>query len=162
MNIFGIGGAELVIILVIMLVVAGPQRMIRWAYILGQYVAKLQKLWQEAAAVLQKEFDEAGVDVQVPKKIPTKGEIQRQVRAAANPLTRPLEDVKKEIGRDMDNLRISTQIGNLNEPPAAKAAASSKPSEPPVQDNGKAPENGNANGFGTWSGGGHQDEGERS
>ena len=162
MNIFGIGGAELVIILVIMLIVAGPQRMIRWAYILGQYTSKLQKLWQEAATVLQKEFDEAGVDLEVPKKIPTKGEIRRQVQSAANPLMRPLDEVKKEIGRDMDNLRLSTQIGNLNEPAATKNAAVEKPSEPPAQENGKPQENGKAPNFGTWSGAGQQDEEERS
>ncbi|MBE0688735.1 MAG: hypothetical protein IH587_01275 [Anaerolineae bacterium] len=152
MNIFGIGGAELVIILVIMLVVAGPQRMIRWAFVLGQYVSKLQKLWQEAAAVLQKEFDEAGVDFQVPKNIPTKGEIQRQVRSAANPLARPLEEVKNEIGRDMDNLRISTQIGNLNSPASPTKNATVKPPDAPAQQNGDAP------GFGTWSNGGQQDQ----
>ena len=36
MNIFGLGGAELVVIIVIMLVVAGPTRMVSWAYIKGE------------------------------------------------------------------------------------------------------------------------------
>lgn len=154
MNIFGIGGAELVAILIIMLVVAGPQRMIRWAYILGQYVAKLQKMWQEAAAVLQKEFDEAGVDLQVPKQIPSRSEFQNQVRAAAKPLTRPIEEVTSEIGRDMDNLRISKQIGNINIPASPNDAA--KPADTPAQKNGDTP------GFGTWSGGEQQNKGEQS
>ncbi len=154
MNILGIGGAELVAILIIMLVVAGPQRMVRWAYIMGRQFAKLQKLWQEAAAVLQKEFDEAGVDVQVPKQIPTRGEFQNQVRSAVKPLTRPIEEVTSEIGRDMDNLRISKQIGNINIPAAPNDAA--KPADAPAQKNGDAP------GFGTWSGGESQNKGEQS
>ena len=33
MNIFGIGGAEFIVILIIMLIIAGPKRMATWAVI---------------------------------------------------------------------------------------------------------------------------------
>ena len=36
MDILGIGGGELVLIVLVMLVVAGPKRMIQWAYIAGK------------------------------------------------------------------------------------------------------------------------------
>ncbi len=39
MNLLGVGVPELVVIFVIMLVFAGPKRMVRWAYVLGQYTA---------------------------------------------------------------------------------------------------------------------------
>ena len=62
MNIFGIGTTELIIIFVLMMVVAGPKRMIAWAYVAGQYMAKLRDLWQEASGVLKKELEQAGLE----------------------------------------------------------------------------------------------------
>ena len=79
MEIFGIGGAELVAILIIMLVVAGPKRMIQWAYILGQYTAKVRAMWAETMTYVQKEFDEAGLNVQLPKDVPTRGSFTREI-----------------------------------------------------------------------------------
>ena len=63
MEIFGIGGAELVAILIIMLVVAGPKRMVQWAYVLGQYVSKARAMWDGVMAGVQKEIDDAGLDI---------------------------------------------------------------------------------------------------
>jgi Sec-independent protein translocase protein TatA len=69
MDILGIGGAELVLIVLVMLVVAGPKRMIQWAYIAGKYAGQARRLWQETAEKLQAELDGAGVDVKVPRKM---------------------------------------------------------------------------------------------
>ena len=41
MDILGVGGWEIVAILLIMLIVAGPKRMISWSYTLGKYVSQL-------------------------------------------------------------------------------------------------------------------------
>lgn len=49
MDILGIGGWELVAIIIIMLVVAGPKRMIQWSYTAGKYVAIMRKMWAETA-----------------------------------------------------------------------------------------------------------------
>ena len=155
MNIFGIGGAELVLIIIIMLVVAGPQRMIRWMYILGRYVSKLQRMWAEAAAVLQKEFDAAGVDVEVPKQIPTRSDLQRQVRSAMNPVAQPLEDIKTELQQDLDNVRLSTQV-NPPKRPARPAAPM-----PTSTESSPAPNGSGSQDFGSWSSGAPRaDEGE--
>jgi sec-independent protein translocase protein TatB len=153
MNIFGIGGAELILILVIMLVVAGPKRMIRWAYVLGKYIAMLQKMWGEAASMLQKEFDAAGVDVEVPKNIPTKADLQRTVVKAIKPVSQPFDDIKQEINKDLSSVRDTAKQANtaLRTPaattPAVRVPAVSNgtPSvPPPASDN---------SGFGTWSAG---------
>jgi Sec-independent protein translocase protein TatA len=68
MNILGAGPAELLIVFVIMLVVAGPKRMIQWAYVLGRYVAQLRAMLQETMNAIQKELSESGVDL--PKDLP--------------------------------------------------------------------------------------------
>jgi Sec-independent protein translocase protein TatA len=90
-NFFGIGGTELVLIVLIMLIVAGPKRMIQWAYVLGLWVGKARTMWQQAVEVLQKEMDEAGVNVQLPKEPPTRQSITRMVNDAVKPYTQELE-----------------------------------------------------------------------
>lgn len=97
MELFGIGGMELVAILIIMLVVAGPKRMIQWAYILGQYTAKLRGMWSEVMKGVQKEMDAAGMDIQVPKDIPTRSSLQRQMQQALSGVTRPAQDILDEV-----------------------------------------------------------------
>lgn len=63
MEILGVGPLEVIAIFIIMLVVAGPKRMARWAYIAGQYVARFRAMFQETMAAIQKEFEESGMDV---------------------------------------------------------------------------------------------------
>ncbi len=101
MELFGIGTAELIAILIIMLVVAGPKRMMRWAYILGQYTAKIRRMWAETMAVVQKEFDAAGMDITVPKEIPTRSTLVSQMNSALSSMTNPvqaaLDEAKTEV-----------------------------------------------------------------
>jgi Sec-independent protein translocase protein TatA len=144
MDILGIGGWELVAIIMIMLIVAGPKRMISWSYTLGKYVAQLRKMWSETAQVIQKEFDEAGVDVKVPKNIPTRGDLNREVARALTPVTKPFQEsldaTKKEI--DATKQAVSFKVedkpadGEDAKPPAdAAKPAASKPApvtKPPV------------------------------
>jgi len=120
MEIFGVGGAELVAILIIMLIVAGPKRMIQWAYILGQYVAKIRSMWADVMAGVQKELDAAGMDVQLPKTMPTRAELNNHVNQFVNPaanvwagITAPvqavMDDVSTEIQQTQSELHIAVQ-----------------------------------------------------
>lgn len=120
MEIFGVGGAELVAILIIMLVVAGPKRMIQWAYILGQYVAKIRSMWADVMAGVQKELDAAGMDVQLPKTMPTRAELNNHVTQFVNPaanvwagITAPvqavIDDVSTEIQQTQNDLHVAVQ-----------------------------------------------------
>lgn len=97
MNIFGVGGAELVLIIVIMLVVAGPKRMVRWAYVAGEYIGRLRHMWSEVVDVVQREIDDAGLDVKLPSDPPTRQNLDEWVRSAAKPFTDELESTAKEI-----------------------------------------------------------------
>lgn len=160
MNIFGIGGMELVIILVIMLVVAGPQRMIRWAYIMGQYTAKLRRMWEETASYLQKEFDDAGLDVEVPKDIPTRGSINqavtKQLNKAMTPVTKPIQDTVDEVKKST-SLSTSSTNGRANgvkqatTPAASPSTPSASPANPTSTSTSNATPPANTD-FGAWSG----------
>ncbi|MDX2140185.1 MAG: hypothetical protein SF123_19015 [Chloroflexota bacterium] len=155
MNIFGIGGAELILILIIMLVVAGPKRMIRWAYVLGKYIAMLQKMWGEAAAMIQKEFDAAGVDVEVPKNIPTKADLQRTVVKAIKPVSQPFDDIKQEINKDLSSVRDTAKQANTAlRPPMPRPPASVTRIPAPTNGTPPAPSAPpDVPNFGTWAAG---------
>ncbi|MDE2858349.1 MAG: hypothetical protein OXN94_10935 [Chloroflexota bacterium] len=113
MNIFGVGGAELIAILVIMLVFAGPKRMIHWSYVLGQYVAKFRVIWSQTVDLVQKEFDEAGVDIKLPKEPPTRQNLNRSLGEAMKPMTKPIQDSIDEVKKDVDTLQeLSDSLNN--------------------------------------------------
>ena len=141
MEILGIGGAELVAILIIMLVVAGPKRMIHWAYILGKYTAKARAMWAESMTYLQKEFDAAGLDIELPKDPPTRGSLNRQftqqVEKAFSPVTKPVKDALDETKAEINQLKKETTVTESN---------GSAP-KPPSSSNGT---NGTQD-LGTWS-----------
>lgn len=135
MNILGIGGWEFVAILLIMLVVAGPKRMMRWAYILGTYMAKLRLMWAETMALVQKEFDQAGVDIQLPKEPPTRRSINEAAQKAFKPFTDPLQQTLAEVEADAQKVQ---QVAKLNIPNSKTSPETDQPA------------NGDQ-GFGTWS-----------
>ncbi len=149
MEILGIGGAELVAILIIMLVVAGPKRMIQWAYVLGQYTAKARAMWAETMSYVQKELNEAGMDVELPKDIPTRGslnrEISKQVNKAVAPISKPLQATIDATKADVQQLKKDTTVTDKAPTKAVTPAASTPPSTTPSS-NGKAD-------LGTWSAG---------
>ncbi len=113
MEILGIGTPELIAIFIGMLVIAGPQRMIRWAYTLGQYAGKLQGWWREAAAALQQEVDTSGANITIPKDIPTRDSLKRDMqRAFSNlqkPVQEPLRAVKTEINATLNVEEAKTE-----------------------------------------------------
>lgn len=109
MNILGVGGEEFIIVIVIMLVVAGPKRMIHWMYVLGTYVAKFRRMWEETVDVLQNEFDEAGVGIQLPREMPTRGSVKRQAAQAVSGLTAPIKDTMQDVNDEISQIRTVTK-----------------------------------------------------
>ncbi len=147
MEILGIGGAELIAILIIMLVVAGPKRMIQWAYILGKYAAKARAMWAETMTYIQKEFKDAGVDIELPKEVPTRGnlnrQINKQVEKAMSPVTKPMQEALDETTSQLKDLK---QQATVREP-----SSKPLPVKPPTTSASAPSSNGSAD-FGTWSG----------
>ena len=114
MEIFGVGGAELVAILIIMLIVAGPKRMIQWAYVLGTYMAKARTMWAETMGYVQKELNEAGMDIELPKDIPTRKtfntEISKQVQKAVSPISKPLQETLDAAKTEVQQIKTDATI----------------------------------------------------
>ena len=118
MEILGVGGAEFVAILIIMLIVAGPKRMIQWAYILGKYTAKARAMWAESMTYLQKEFEQAGLEVELPKEPPTRGSLNRQltqqVGKAFSPITNPVKEALDETSAEINQLKKQATVTDSN------------------------------------------------
>jgi Sec-independent protein translocase protein TatA len=130
MNILGVGGWEFFLIFVIMLIVAGPKRMIQWAYELGRYVAYLRTMWSQMMNMVQQELDDAGVDIKLPKELPTR----RNVTKVAGEMMRPVKEAMDEYEAEMKDIEKTMKIDleeNGHNPDS-------------VQDNHKP-------NFGTWS-----------
>jgi Sec-independent protein translocase protein TatA len=153
MNILGIGELELVLIVIIMLIFAGPKRMARWAYIAGQYIAKFRAMWSETVDVLQKEFDDAGVDIKIPKQVPTRGSINRQANKVMSEFTRPVKETMDKAAAEVSDIKKATTI---TAPAAMKTTNGAKSAKPAAQ----KPAGDQAKGdFGSWSGGKNTDFG---
>lgn len=138
MNLFGVGAWELVAILLIMLVFAGPKRMIHWSYVLGQHVAKFRKIWSETVDLVQKEFDEAGVDIKLPKEPPTRANLNRSLTDAVKPMTQPVQDSLDEVKKDMNTFNELSETLNDKKPQLPSkatdsAASSARPARQPLE-----------------------------
>ncbi len=134
MNILGVGSSELVLIFLLVLMVAGPKRMIAWAYVAGTYVAKLRKLWQEASAVIKKELAEAGVEPEVVDTLEKWA--NPRTRPRANPLDslvseikKPVEDAVKPVQDTLNEVKgvrldqdVPTQAKTTPQPPQSAEA----------------------------------------
>ncbi len=68
MNIFGVGPAELILILILLFVVAGPKRMIQWSYYMGRYMAQFRRMVEESWSQVRKELESAQIDL--PEELP--------------------------------------------------------------------------------------------
>lgn len=108
MNIFGVGGAELVLIIVIMLVVAGPKRMIRWMYILGQWVGRFRVMWSQVVDVMEKEMRDAGMDVDLPRDIPNRGNLNQWANQLVKPYADELEQEFNEAAKPVREIMKET------------------------------------------------------
>lgn len=154
MNFFGIGGAELVLIILIMLIVAGPKRMLRWSYILGVYAGKARDLWAQTATMLQKELDDAGTGITLPKTPPTRRDITRMVSEAAKPYTQDLENTWKEtqsaVTIQPPKKAIVAKTAVKNDAPAPVSPAKTEPSLGAWGSADNATPSGN-DALGTWS-----------
>lgn len=151
MNILGVGSWELIFILLIALIVAGPKRMLQWAYILGKYIGYLRVMWGRMMQQLQKEFDEAGVDIKLPKDIPTRRDLSRLASRALEPVTTPMRETMDELNKEANLVRDSMSgvpnAANGKLHPDGPPSASDAPDDPKP-----------SRGFGTWSGAAKTDD----
>lgn len=165
MNIFGVGGAELVLIIVIMLVVAGPKRMVRWAYVAGEYIGKLRHMWAEVVDVMQREIDDAGLDVKLPSEPPTRQNIDQWARSVAKPFTEDLENAAKDIEKTtaaataaVKDVQKTTRdaVASTKQTNKSNGTAKAQPAKPTEEKNAAPPKKESAPAqdanFGSWGG----------
>jgi Sec-independent protein translocase protein TatA len=105
MNILGVGPTEFVLIVLIALIVAGPKRMIQWMYHLGRWTAKAREMWGEVVDAVQRELNESGVDVELPRELPTRHNVNQTVRKAFKPLSQPVEEAMNEVKQVQDTFK---------------------------------------------------------
>ena len=130
MEIFGVGAGELIVIIMVMLIVAGPKRMIHWSYIMGQYMGRLHGLWRETAIRLQQEFDESGVDIRVPQTIPTRQNLQQELQRAISARNKPLEELKAELNttrREIQAVNSEASSQPVSNQPVSNQPVSNQP-----------------------------------
>jgi hypothetical protein len=136
-----------------MMVIAGPKRMVRWMYVLGTYVSKFRRMWSETVDVLQGEFDEAGVGIQLPKEVPTRANIKRQAAGMMSGMTAPIKDTMDQVNTEVKQIGTATkdaaQSANVSNGHSTKKSITSQVvhKRPPP-----ATKASDSNAFGTWSG----------
>jgi Sec-independent protein translocase protein TatA len=171
MEFLGIGGWELVAILLIMLIFAGPKRMIQWSYVLGRWIGVARNMWAQTAQQLQQELNQSGLDIEIPKDIPTRasigGSVAKFVSDVSKPVVEPLNEVRGELesARSVitpgDPVAFRAARANTAAParkpdaPASLPAPSGKPAAepPPVAPPPVAPPPADSaeTGYGAWS-----------
>jgi len=183
MNIFGVGTWEILLILIIALIVAGPKRMLQWAYLLGRVVAQLRVMWGQAMDAVQSELDQAGVDVKVPKDMSRKelgrsfGEfakpwteevkraeqeyrdsisaVESEIKAVGDDAKKEVNEVDKEVKALDKDVKKATRTNPKPRDNAVTRADPRSATRNGTASNGGGSTNGAAAGgaFGTWSGG---------
>jgi len=64
MDIFGVGGWELALVVVLAVVIFGPERIARHAYQVGRWARQFSAIWQEATTALREQLtEELGEDL---------------------------------------------------------------------------------------------------
>ncbi|MBC8098415.1 MAG: hypothetical protein H7Y11_03155 [Armatimonadetes bacterium] len=155
MNFFGMGETELLVIVVMALIIAGPKRMIEWMYVLGRWTGRLRTMWAETSALLQKEIDATGIDMKVPKELPTRQNITRMAQTAMKPLNDSAKAAMNEVKQVERDIKNSAALSNGS---PAKSTTPNIPITPvlPKPDPTAAPTtpasaSSPESGFGTWS-----------
>ena len=133
MNILGVGGWEIAVIFIIALIFAGPKRMMQWAFIAGKYMGQLRVMWRNMMKTIQKEFDESGVDIQLPKDIPTRKDVSRLAGQALAPFSEPMKQAMDEVQKEANVLQEVTSELQVN------------------GNNGQSQADENTSNLGTWS-----------
>lgn len=142
MSIFGIGIWEIVMIMLIALIVAGPRRLLNWAYVTGRFFAQMRGLWDRTVTAMQKEIDSAGVDFKLPKDPTDRRAMRRLAEDAVRPLREPMEKAMRDYETERRGIQNQLTAGDEGEADAHPQPA--KKTTPP-------PTPSRSSDFGTWS-----------
>lgn len=129
MEIFGVGFPEVIVIFILLLTVAGPKRMIRWAYVLGQYTARARQMFGEAMEAFKREMEAAGID-EIRKDL----DLRQEVTTLSNNLSGAVAETNQAVQQASDAANTvanntivdpapNTSVANGNGTPSADSSA---------------------------------------
>ncbi len=137
MNIFGIGPTELLIVFLLMLMVAGPKRMVRWAYVLGVYMGKFRAMWEDASNMIKKELAEAGIEPEVVDLVGKAANPRTRQQAVSSQFDRLVSEMKKPVE---ESLKPVQETVNELGPTPLEPRQSGVPLSPAAGDGATAPQ----------------------
>jgi Sec-independent protein translocase protein TatA len=121
-GIFGVGISEIIIVLVILFVVGGPENTVKWARELGRWVRKARLMWADVVKELESDLGEDG----------------KELLDAARELGQGVKDIRTmQPARKM--LSEATQAveeiaAEIEAPAQAETASASPDPTPPAED----------------------------
>ncbi|NDJ85886.1 MAG: hypothetical protein GYB66_08375 [Chloroflexi bacterium] len=121
MDIFGVGLGELVVIVFLLLIVAGPKRSMMWARQAGEYLRQFREAWQRMVNEFREDLGEEGEAF-----MRTAQEFQRtasEIRHATST-------------RNVVNQAVRLADGANRKPPLRQAGTASQSTEPHEHGNG--------------------------
>lgn len=62
-GIFGVGVSEIIIVLLILFVVGGPENTVKWARELGRWIRKARQMWTSVVKELESDLGEDGKEI---------------------------------------------------------------------------------------------------
>jgi len=137
MEFLGIGYQELILVLVLLLVVVGPERLPGMAYQLGKTVRTMQKYARAVRDEFKDEFDYVEEQVKVVRGEITdaRGAVQEQSRAFNAEMKAMNESLKTDLPPLLPTDSVATP--NPSAPQSASVTAAEPP--PPSTGSGKPP-----------------------
>lgn len=142
MNIFGVGGWEFALIIIIALIVLGPERLVKYAYQIGRSLRKMTVIYREAADTLKaqleqemplEELKQVAEDVQEFRRAAT--EIRKSFTQAGKTLSGTLADIDVDLNAPEEPAIHPPQFAQLreeseaNQPPPLRGWSNPKRSQ---------------------------------
>ncbi|NDJ76909.1 MAG: hypothetical protein GYB65_11675 [Chloroflexi bacterium] len=110
-GIFGVGLFEILLIMLILFIVGGPENTAKWAREVGRYVGKLRQQWQHAVKEFEKELGPEGKEL-----LDASRELSQnlnQVRRASSP-RRLVTDTTRKLSQSMTDIQSDLAENTAN------------------------------------------------
>lgn len=123
-GIFGVGVIEVLIVLLGIFVIGGPENTAKWAREAGVQVRKLREAWAKMMAEVEKELGPEGKEIMdVTREL---SQSAREVRKMGTPQKRLLGETLRMVEHSVDMKEETNGSGSQNKSAAAKPPGANK------------------------------------
>lgn len=113
MEILGVGAAEVVVVALLMLIVAGPKRSAEWARQIGIYVGKMREMWNRMMADLRSEMgDDADELLKTAQEFQRTAADFRQQTSVRNVAGKAISLAEKSAAKSPNQAQKPSSNGN--------------------------------------------------